>query len=70
MSAPSREFMIRQAILNAVWSDYRASLAWHGSMRAVLCALHADRADSIPGNLIVAITKEFHKLAQRYEVAA
>ena len=71
MNAPSREFMMRQAIINAIWDEYRWTLRVHrGSVAGVLRVLHADDAEHIPGNLIVAITREFHKLEKRFARAA
>jgi hypothetical protein len=66
--SPSREFMVRQAVLNAVWNEYPTLLKTSGSIASVLRFFVY--SIGIPGNLIVAITNEFHKLQQRYERAA
>lgn len=67
MNAPSREFLVQQAIMGAVWNEYRHVLRIHrGSAARALRYLDADDGSLIPGNLVVAITREFHKLSERW----
>lgn len=64
---PSRCFLIQQAVIGAIWTEYRHTLRVHrGSVAGVLRGLRADDADHIPGNLIVAITNEFRALSERW----
>lgn len=66
---PSRDFMVRQAVLNAVLSNDDARRVYCGSgIFDALRAVHI--SDYVASGFCASVRKEYRALTSRYQVAA
>ena len=67
---PSRDFMVRQAVLNAAAKRMPATVKYEGVASALRCMTYEEMGWVPTIAFAAVIHAEFHKLAQRYEAAA
>ena len=65
---PSREFLVRQAVLNAVPKCWPASSEWYGVGRT-LKNMGCEHAGMVALSVLPFIRAEFYVLVARYEMA-
>lgn len=61
-TAPSRDFMVQQAVLNAAAAEY----PWGPIDALRLFARVSDSLDPVPGNFIVGVHREYRRIAAQY----